>query len=234
MTGLTARDVSRGRDFFEVQGEVATLIRNRTLIGHALHNDLAALMLSHPKALVRDTSQYVPLRTADRARAAAGATDAADRKPAKPFLKSRPRALRKLALEQLGLEIQTGAHDPAEDAVASLLLYRRHARAWEAALRVGGAAGRAAVIKGARVKRRAQTPEQRARRDAAKQREMHGRAEASAAAAASAVASSAGSLGAGSGAAAAALVAKHARVEAALPAPRAVVRGRSTRPAFLH
>lgn len=210
VTGLTAKEVARGRDFFEVQREVAELIRNRMLIGHALHNDLAALLLSHPKALIRDTSQYVPLRTAE----------------AKRTGKSHPRALRKLALEELGLEIQAGAHDPAEDAVASLLLYRRHASVWEKALRSGGARGRAAIIKGAKVKRKKLSPEERARQDGKRQREMLARARASAAAKAvdPAVVGVAG----------AAAAARHIRVEAALPAPRPFGRGAMARPAFLH
>jgi RNA exonuclease 4 len=207
ITGLGSRELKRGRDFFEVQAEVAELIRGRMLIGHALHNDFSALMLSHPKAMVRDTSQYVPLRS----------------QAARRTGKTAPRALRKLAAEELGMEIQGGAHDPAEDAVASLLLYRRHAAKWEKALR-GGPKERAAVIKGARVKRKAMTPEQRLSNDRRKQRELKGRAEKSSNAAAAA----ADPVG----------HAREARVEAALPAPRPTGGGgrgtNASRPAFLH
>ncbi|KAJ1616193.1 ribonuclease H-like domain-containing protein [Pavlovales sp. CCMP2436] len=203
VTGITAKDLRKGRDFFEVQKEVAELIRNRMLIGHALHNDLSVLMLSHPKASIRDTSQYVPLRSS----------------AAKQTGKSHPRALRKLAQEELGMQIQTGAHDPTEDAVASLLLYRRHANEWEKALR-GGSKGRALVIRGAKVKRKSLTLEQRQVQDKRRQREMRERARtAGAAPAAGADPSSR---------------AKAARVEAALPAPRASGRGANSRPSFLH
>jgi RNA exonuclease 4 len=41
--------------------QVAKLLKNRILVGHALENDLACLMLAHPRKLIRDTSRYPPL-----------------------------------------------------------------------------------------------------------------------------------------------------------------------------
>ena len=45
-----------------------------------------------------------------------------------PGRKARPRALRHLAFEILGLGIQEGEHSPVEDARAALYLYQRYAK----------------------------------------------------------------------------------------------------------
>ncbi|GES64412.1 Nop53-domain-containing protein [Aspergillus terreus] len=100
-----------------VQKEVAEIIDGRILVGHALRNDLDALLLSHPKRDSRDTSKYPPYR-----KVAGGGS---------------PR-LKVLASEFLGLDIQGGAHSSVEDAKATMLLYRRdkdgfereHAKKW--------------------------------------------------------------------------------------------------------
>lgn len=67
--------------------------QGRLLVGHAIHNDLQALQLSHPHKLIRDTAKYPPLMRV---------VHNGKRKP-------KPRALRKLAAEQLGFEIQVQA-----------------------------------------------------------------------------------------------------------------------------
>lgn len=91
--------------------EVETILRNRVLVGHAVHHDLKALMIGHPREEIRDTSRY------------------------KIFCPFGPKALKKLCQEVLGLEIQTGQHDSVEDARAALALYKHAAAAWEATLR---------------------------------------------------------------------------------------------------
>lgn len=62
-----------------------------------------ALLLSHKRKDVRDTSRYPPLM---REQARTG--------------RLKPRALRHLAAEQLGLTIQEGEHSPVDDAVRAL------------------------------------------------------------------------------------------------------------------
>ncbi|XP_056699586.1 uncharacterized protein [Spinacia oleracea] len=89
ISGIRPRDLRKAKDFPSVQKKVAELIKGKILVGHALRNDLKALLLSHPKKDLRDTSEY------------------------QPFLKeSRRKALRHLAAEFLGVEIQTGEHCP--------------------------------------------------------------------------------------------------------------------------
>ncbi|XP_045801292.1 RNA exonuclease 4 isoform X3 [Trifolium pratense] len=69
---------------------------------------LQALLLSHPKKDIRDTSEYPP------------------------FLRSSGRvALRHLASEHLGAKIQTGEHCPIDDARAAMMLYQKNRKEWE-------------------------------------------------------------------------------------------------------
>ncbi len=70
---------------------------------------LQALLLGHPAKRIRDTARFPPLML-----------------PRRPGGKSRPRALRALAAEQLGLTIQEGEHSPVDDARAALYLYHKH------------------------------------------------------------------------------------------------------------
>ena len=117
-SGVRPFHMKHALPFHQVQKEVAALLENRVVVGHALHNDLKALGISHPRDLQRDTARYPPYRK--------GMGNG-----------SRPQKLAALALQYLGWRIQTGEHSPLEDAVASLRLYELKRRAWEKA---GGAA----------------------------------------------------------------------------------------------
>ena len=97
--------------FSECQLAVAALLARRIVIGHALHSDLAVLQLSHPRHLIRDTSRW------------------------KGLCPTRPRALRVLAEEQLGVIVQSGQHDSVEDARAALQLYMKHRKEWELSIK---------------------------------------------------------------------------------------------------
>jgi len=123
-SGITAWHLSPGnpttkpRPFEEVQQEVAALLTDRILVGHALSNDLAILGLSHPKRSVRDTARYPGYRTAITA---AGG-------------KSRAPSLKKLAQEILGWDIQMDAkkgHSSVEDARAAMALFKREKDGFE-------------------------------------------------------------------------------------------------------
>ncbi|OMO74906.1 hypothetical protein CCACVL1_16418 [Corchorus capsularis] len=108
ISGIRPRDLRKAKDFRDVQEKVAELIKGRILVGHALHNDLKALLLTHPKNDIRDTSEY------------------------QPFLKEgRRKALKHLAAEILGVEIQSGEHCPIDDARAAMLLYQKNRKGWE-------------------------------------------------------------------------------------------------------
>ncbi|CAL0310173.1 unnamed protein product [Lupinus luteus] len=108
VSGIRPRDLRKAKDLWSAQKKVAELIKGRILVGHALHNDLKALLLSHPKKDIRDTSEYQPFQTTGSRR-----------------------ALKHLAEEFLGAEIQSGEHCPIEDARAAMMLYQRNRKEWE-------------------------------------------------------------------------------------------------------
>jgi RNA exonuclease 4 len=121
VSGVTPACLRGAPDLGSVRERVERLIAGRVLVGHAITHDLTALMVSHPRSLVRDTARYPPLMR----------VTAAGRRP-------KPRRLRDLAAEVLGLAIQGGAHSPVDDARAALYLYQRCRREWEAAARKPG------------------------------------------------------------------------------------------------
>ena len=142
VSGVRPEHMRRALPLRQVQAEVGALLRDRTIIGHGLHNDLKVLMLSHPKERVRDTALFAPYRR----QLGAG---------------TRPRRLKWLASEFLGWEIQGATHNPAEDAVAALRLYKLKMSEWERAAARGSGGGACeqsgwekAVAKGKTRKRR--------------------------------------------------------------------------------
>lgn len=112
ISGIRPSDLKKAKDFRVVQNKVAELLKGRILVGHALRNDLKALLLSHPKTDIRDTAEY------------------------QPFLKEgRSRALKHLASEFLDVVIQNGEHCPIEDARAAMLLYQKNKKQWERSMK---------------------------------------------------------------------------------------------------
>ena len=110
VSGITPQLLRSARTFEAVQADVAKLIDGKILVGHAIKNDLQALLLSHPKRDIRDTSRHPAFR-----QLAGGKTP----------------SLKKLAREVLGADIQGGAHSSIEDARATMLLFRREKEEFE-------------------------------------------------------------------------------------------------------
>lgn len=112
VSGIQARHMRGGyaRPFAQVQKEVANLLEGRTLVGHALRNDLQALLLSHPKRDLRDTSRHPKFRVDSM---------------------GKPPALRNLAKTELGMKIQTGEHSSIEDARATMALFKKEKAGFE-------------------------------------------------------------------------------------------------------
>jgi len=109
-SGVRAKDMINAKTFEEVQGAVAELMTDRILIGHAIQNDLKALMLSHPRAQLRDTQILAHRHGQSRS--------------------ARP-ALRNLVRDMLGAKIQEGEHSSVIDARATLAIYRLNRGQWE-------------------------------------------------------------------------------------------------------
>ena len=101
----------------EVRRIVGGYIHNKVVVGHGLKNDFKALGLSHPWYLIRDSAKYLPFM--------------------KPSITNPhemvAKKLKTLAHDKLGMTIQNEgeAHDPAEDAVAAMELYKKHRVKWE-------------------------------------------------------------------------------------------------------
>jgi RNA exonuclease 4 len=112
VSGISPSHLKPGcaRHFSEVQRDVATLLRDRILVGHALKGDLQVLLLTHAQRDVRDTSRYPKFRIES---------------------KGKPPALRKLTKSELGLIIQTGEHSSIEDARATMMLFRKEKAGFE-------------------------------------------------------------------------------------------------------
>ena len=116
-SGVRKQDLRAGEaiTFNECQQDVACLLKSKILVGHALNNDMDVLMLSHPRTMIRDTARFAPYM----------------RSQGRNGGKLKPRALRDLTKQFLRLEIQTGEHDPAEDARSAMFLYRLKMKEWE-------------------------------------------------------------------------------------------------------
>ncbi|KAK8933299.1 Small RNA degrading nuclease 2 [Platanthera zijinensis] len=100
ISGIRPKNLKKAKEFMTVQKKVAELIKGRILVGHALHNDLKVLLLSHPRKDIRDTSEYQPL-----------------------FREGRKRSLRYLAAEILDVKIQQKEHCSQERASMTRLFY---------------------------------------------------------------------------------------------------------------
>ena len=118
MSGVTAADIRASKGAIketECRERVAQLLKGKVLVGHALSNDLQALLITHPKNDIRDTAKYRPFQRL------VGGT------------KWRPRKLRDLVQENLDMTIQQEgqAHDSTIDAKATMLLFRSVREEWE-------------------------------------------------------------------------------------------------------
>ena len=118
VSGVKPQDMRHALPLRKVQDDVGALLKSRVIVGHALQNDLKALMLDHPKRDTRDTATFPPFRKQQGAGTA-------------------PRRLQWLAKEFLGWEIQGAEHSPSEDAVAALRLYKLKMNEWERAVASG-------------------------------------------------------------------------------------------------
>jgi RNA exonuclease 4 len=121
VSGIVASDLEQKATltFEQCRDKVLDVLEGKTLVGHALKNDLRALNISHPWSLTRDTAKY------------------------EPFMQTRfddgilwPRKLKDLAKQRLNRDIQDPSkpHSAYEDAVTAFDLYRAVRRKWEKAM----------------------------------------------------------------------------------------------------
>lgn len=110
VSGITPQLLQDARTFKTVQADIAQLLDGKILIGHAVENDMKALLLGHPKRDIRDTSKHPAYR-----RIAGGKSP----------------GLKRLAKQVLRVDIQGGEHSSIEDARATMLLFRREKAGFE-------------------------------------------------------------------------------------------------------
>jgi RNA exonuclease 4 len=120
VSGVKETDLKgpHARDFGTVRKIVKQLLRNKTIVGHGLENDLRALKIEqdHPWYNIRDSAtQYQPYMRFDQ------------------FGQLKPRRLRDLVWYNLGIVIQQEGrpHDSMEDARAAMALYRHQQGNWD-------------------------------------------------------------------------------------------------------
>ena len=99
-----------GKPFQQVQKRVSDILKGKIVVGHALKNDFKALLLDHPRHLMRDTSLFKKFRN---------------------HITKRPRSLKSLAFEYLGKAIQDGEHSSVEDARCALELFKIFKAEWD-------------------------------------------------------------------------------------------------------
>ncbi|CAO1617020.1 unnamed protein product [Parajaminaea phylloscopi] len=119
VSGIRAKDLKGAPTLKEVQDEVSKLIKGRVLVGHAIQNDLKALLLSHPRPLVRDTATFKPLRD---------------------LAQTKYPGLKKLAKLVLDIDMQGKGeeHSSVEDARTTMAIFRTQKDAWEKTLKSKG------------------------------------------------------------------------------------------------
>ncbi|KAG0483510.1 hypothetical protein HPP92_011594 [Vanilla planifolia] len=118
ITGICEEDLIDAKPINEVQERILKILYNGEesiarirlhggkaclLVGHSLDIDLDCLRINYPDHLIRDSAKYVPLLKTNMV----------------------SHSLKYLTKMYLGYQIQSGVHDPFEDCVATLRLYKR-------------------------------------------------------------------------------------------------------------
>ena len=110
VSGVGPKHMAQARPFEEVQAQMAEMLKGRIVVGHDVKHDLRVLELDHQSRGIRDTAKFSGFKKYGHG--------------PKP-------ALRVLAKELLGIEIQTGQHSSIEDARVAMLLFRKHKPAFD-------------------------------------------------------------------------------------------------------
>ncbi|NXL60900.1 AEN nuclease, partial [Chordeiles acutipennis] len=117
-SGITKQHMKNAIPFKAAQAEILKILKDKIVVGHAIHNDFQALKYFHPKDRTRDTSRIPMLNQR------AGL-------PARACV-----SLKSLARRLLRKKIQVGGrgHSSVEDAQTAMELYRLVEVQWETEL----------------------------------------------------------------------------------------------------
>nr|XP_043638393.1 uncharacterized protein LOC122609414 [Erigeron canadensis] len=119
LTGLTEAHLRDGMPLTEVQEKISRILYNgeslgkarlnggkaKLLVGHNVQCDLDCLLMNYPDILIRDTATYLPLM--------------------KTHTKNASYSLKDLTKKFLGYDIRAGHHDPLQDCLSVMRLYKR-------------------------------------------------------------------------------------------------------------
>ncbi|KFV10622.1 Apoptosis-enhancing nuclease, partial [Tauraco erythrolophus] len=117
-SGITKQHMKSAIPFKTAQAEILKILKDKIVVGHAIHHDFQALKYFHPKDRTRDTSQIPVLK----------------QKAGLPIKASV--SLKSLARHLLRKKIQVGCtgHSSVEDAQTAMELYRLVEVQWETEL----------------------------------------------------------------------------------------------------
>jgi RNA exonuclease 4 len=115
ITGITMETLRRrGEPFQVVRSRVAGILKDKIVVGHALHHDFETLEIPRPDdQQIRDTCLNSALKPPNR--------------------KQTP-SLRLLSEYWLDRKVQDGSHSSVEDARMAMLLFKKFKDQWEASL----------------------------------------------------------------------------------------------------
>ena len=137
VSGIHPQDLEQDgvMDLETCRAKVWDLLKGKILVGHGLENDLEALGITHHWFLTRDTSKWEPFMKMRPFHPQPAAHHLYHHQtisePSQQVLC--PRKLKELCQEKLNRKIQVfgQAHDPLEDAMAALDLYKLVRNKWE-------------------------------------------------------------------------------------------------------
>ena len=101
VTGIRPRHLNSAKSHPEVRKKVKEILKNKIVVGHALHHDLKALQIEIPKERTRDTQGLYGEMSG------VGSV-----------------SLQKLCFQTLGRMIQVGHHSSVEDALATIEIFK--------------------------------------------------------------------------------------------------------------
>lgn len=118
ITGVSKEDMTAATWFDVARSEVDEILQNKIVVGHAVKNDFASLLMTFPPEDIRDTADSWLLR-----------------KRASTELSYPMASLKDLAAAILGITVQKELpHDPSVDAKVALDLYKVVEDEWESAI----------------------------------------------------------------------------------------------------
>ena len=101
VTGIRPRHLNSAKSFEDARKEVKKIIKNKIIVGHAVHHDLKALKLEIDESKLRDTQSLYSKEYG------IGSI-----------------SLQKLCFQTLGRMIQVGHHSSVEDAIATIEVFK--------------------------------------------------------------------------------------------------------------